>query len=191
MIRRTTWLAAFTAGFLSICAAAHAVVLNAGESARIVFAATTATAPFDFVDFNLMFSAANPFGPNETLSYSTFNSFDAPLTSDIFSSGSSIYTSGLFGQLTRNAIIPFNPATVLTTTSFSVDVTAVTGNFDLVGATADFEHIIYTSGINELGVPGVFASTVPEPSSWALMLSGFTVLAFAARRRKQSAAVAA
>ena len=188
MIRRTTWLAALAAGCLTVSTAAHAVVLDPGDHASIVFASTTATAPFDFVTFSLMFSQANPFGPNETLSYSTFDAHNVPLTSATFSSGSSIYTSGLFGQLTRNAIVPFNLATALTTTSFTVVVTAVTGSFDLTGATADFEHIIVTSGINQLGVPGVFA---PEPSTWAVMLSGLTGLAFAARRRKQGAAVAA
>lgn len=185
MIRRTTWLASLVAGCLGISTAAHAVVLNAGDSARIVFTATTATAPFDFVLFNLMFSSTDPFGTNETLSYATFDSHNAPLTSDTFSSGPSIFTSGLFGQLTRNAIVPFNPATVLTTTSFSLNVTAVTGSFDLTGATADFEHVIFTSGVNQLGVPGTFATAVPEPSTWALMLLGLTGLTFAACRGRQ------
>lgn len=185
MIRRTTWLASLIAICLGIGTAAHAVVLNAGASARIVFTATTAPAPFDFVDFNLMFSPANPFGTNETLSYATFNSLNAPLTSDTFSSGSSIYTSGPAAQLTRNAIVPFNPVTALTTTSFSLIVTAVTGSFDLTGATADFEHIIFTSGANQLGVPGAFATAVPEPSTWSLMLLGLTGFTFAACRRRQ------
>ena len=77
MIRRATWLAVLAAGFLGIGTAAHAVVLDPGESATIVFTATTGTPPFDFVDFNLMFSSANPFGPNEKLSYATFNALNA------------------------------------------------------------------------------------------------------------------
>jgi hypothetical protein len=99
-----------------------------------------------------------------------------------FSSGSSIYTSGLFGQLTQNAIKVFDPANVLTMTSLSVDVTAVQGSFDLIGATADFEHIIYTSGTNQLSVPGVFVSSVPEPATFALLGGGIAGLA-ASRRR--------
>ena len=99
-----------------------------------------------------------------------------------FPSGDSVFTSGLFGQLTQNAIPPFSLATALTTQSFSALVTATSGSFDLIGATADFEHIIETSGPNQLGVSGTFAA-VPEPSTWAMMLLGFAGLSFAGYRK--------
>ncbi len=187
MSKSTFGLALCAVGFLATATTAHAVVLDPGQSARLSFTATTATAPFDFADINLMFSAADPFGTNETLSYTTFDANNVQLVSSIFSSGSSVYTSGLFGQLTRNAIAPFNPATELTTNSFSVVVTAVSGSFDLTGATADFEHVIFTSGPSQFGVPGVFATAVPEPAAWAPMAAGLAGLGFVGRRRKRTA----
>jgi hypothetical protein len=190
MIKSVSAFAACLAACFVFSTASQAMVLNMGESARIDFTATTGTTPFDFVTFNLMFAAANPFGPNETLTYETFDGDNQTLLSTTaFSSGSSVYTSGLFGQLTRNAIVPFNLTTALTTQSFSVLVTASTGSFDLTGATADFEHIL-TSGQNQLGVEGAFA-TVPEPSPWAMMLVGFAGLAFARYRWSGKAAATA
>jgi hypothetical protein len=178
----------FAASVLCVNTNAQAIVLNVGDTARFNFTATTAAAPFDFVDFHLMFSAANPFGTNETLSFQTFNANNVLLTSATVASGISVFTSGLFGQLTENAIVGFNPATELTTNSFSVVVKDVTGSFDLTGATADFEHIIFTSGTNSLGVVGTFAPAVPEPSTWAMMILGFAgISAMTYRRRKQTA----
>jgi hypothetical protein len=77
-------------------------------------------------------------------------------------SGSSIYTSGLFGELVQNAIAPFSAATALKTSSFYALVTDVQGSFDLTGGQANFEHI-FTSGNNQFGVQGTFASAVPGP----------------------------
>lgn len=169
---------------LQFVAPAHAVVLNMGDSAKIDFTPTTATAPFDFVVFNLMFSEANPFGPNEALSFSTTDGNGTTLVSPTsFPSGDSVYTSGLFGQLTQNAIQPFSLATALTTLSFSLVVTATSGSFDLIGATADFQHVL-TSGTNQFGVVGTFAA-VPEPSTWAMMALGFASLGFAGLSRSR------
>lgn len=157
---------------VGVVAPSQAVVLIPGESARIDFTATTGTTPFDFVTFSLNFSSSNPFGPNETLSYTSF------------SSGHSIYTSGLFGQLTRNAIVPISSS--LATNSFSVLVTAQTGSFELIAATADFEHIL-TSGTNQLGVAGTITA-IPETSTWALMMLGFAGRGFGAHRTRRDAA---
>jgi hypothetical protein len=191
-MRSKLLMAALLVALCSGNTGAHAVVLNVGDSAKINFAATTTMAPFDFVDFNLMFSAANPFGTNETLSYQTFNANNVLLTSATVSSGSSVYTSGLFGQLTENAITGFNPATELTTNSFYAVITDVSGSFDLTGATADFEHIIYTTGTSQLGVSGTFvASAVPEPSTWAMLLLGFAGIGLITYRRRSTPALIA
>ena len=164
---------------------ADAVVLNVGQSATINFVSTTPNPPYDFVDFSLTFSSTNPFGPSEALSYSTFDSNNVLLTSASFPSGNSVFTSGLGGQLTQNAIMPFNPGTMLTTGSFSLIVTAVSGSFELTGATANFEHVIFSSGPSQLGVTGTFVVGVPEPATWAFMLLGFAGLGFVTRKRLQ------
>lgn len=174
-------------GCASFSAAASAVVINQGESARITFTSTTGTPPFDYIPFHLMFSQANPFGTNETLSYATFDANNASLTSATVDSGSSVYTSGLFAQLTQYATVNFSSAKALTTPSFSLVVTAVAGSFDLTDATADFQHLL-TPGVNQFGVVGVFAiPAVPEPVSWAMMVGGFGLVGGAVRRARQRA----
>jgi hypothetical protein len=189
MPHRVGWVAAAILSFggLSSIDAADAVPLAPGQSVTIDFTSTTATPPFDFVTLTLDFSSANPFGPNEQLKFSTFNANNAPLTSATISSGNSVYTSGLGGSLTENAIVVFNPATELTTTSFYAVVTDLTGSFDLTDAQANFEHVIYTTGTNQLGVEGAISAT-PLPAALPLFASGFGAIGLLSWRRKQKAA---
>lgn len=169
-------------GLLAASSPANAVVLLQGQSATINFVGTTGTPPYDFVPVNLMFSSENPFGTNETLSFSTFDANNSPLTSGVISSGSSIFTSGLGGQLTFNGVVPFSAGTALTNNSLRAVITATTGSFDLTGATASFQHI-FTSGTNQNGIAGTFvaASGVPEPGTWLMLLLGFGIVGYTLR----------
>jgi hypothetical protein len=189
MFGRKNCILAAIALTIGLVSSAHAVVLNVGDMARINFAATTGTPPYDFVTLGLDFSQTNPFGPNETLKFSTFDANNNPLVTTTVASGNAVYTSGLFGELTQNAIMPFSATTALKTNSFYATVTDISGSFDLIGAEANFEHI-FTSGTNQLGVQGTFASAVPEPSTWAMMILGFLGIGLLGYRRRNSALLA-
>ena len=170
-------------GFLLWGPSAQAVVLDVGQSAHLAFTATSAAGPYDFVTVQLNFATANPFGPSESLQFSTYDSNRNPLITTTIDSGNAIYTSGLFATLTTNAIVAFNPATELASNTFYATITDLGGSFDLTGAEANFEHVFYTTGTNQFGVPGAFVAAVPEPSTWAMMLLGFAGLGYVGRRQ--------
>ena len=183
------WIAAAVsvAAFMGT-APADAITLTAGQSATITFTATTGTPPYDYVPLTLDFGTDNPFGTNETLKFSTFNANNTPLTSMTVSSGNSIYTSGING-LTENGISPFSLSTALTTQTFYAIVTDVTGSFDLTSAFAGFEHVIATTGTNQLSVEGSISAT-PIPAALPLFAGGLGALGLFGWRKKRKAITA-
>lgn len=74
-----------------------------------------------------------------------------------------------------------------TNTPFGIDYQKFTLTFTAGGAT----NLLFTNGTvgdNMLGLDTVTVTAVPEPATWALMLGGFLMVGFAARRRAGSVA---
>jgi hypothetical protein len=165
---RSAFVVLALAGF---CGTAHAIVLNVGETARVDYAPGSdgaGTPPFAFIKLGFNFSNADPFGPNESLSYQVYAQDGTPLGGGVASAGSSEYTSGLLGALTESVF----PSPALASTSFYATVTSTGGSFDLLGGQADLYN--FAGGASQFGSVGTVAAAVPEPSTWAMMLLGFT-----------------
>lgn len=177
-----------TAVIITVGSPASAVVLNVGDTARVNYAPGVfgaGTPPFAFISLGFNFSNANPFGPNETLSYSVFAPNNTLIGSGTASAGNSIYTSGLFAALTLSVF----PSSPLNSTTFYATVTDTSGSFDLIGGQADLYN--FAGGASEFGAVGTVVAAVPEPSTWAMLILGFAGVGFMAYRRKSKPALMA
>ena len=175
---RTAIVALALAG---VCGTAHAIVLNVGETARVNYAPGSdgaGTPPFAFIKLGFNVSNADPFGPNESLSYQVYAQDGTLLGGGVASAGSSEYTSGLLGALTESVF----PSPALAGTSFYATVTSTGGSFDLLGGQADLYN--FAGGASQFGSVGTVATAVPEPSTWAMMLLGFAGVGAAALGRR-------
>ncbi len=74
----------------------------------------------------------------------------------------------------------------------NVDTITLGGNYFVVGGVGlHFNKLILTAGVGETatGQLSAVAGPVPEPATWGLMIAGFGIVGFAARRRSTTVLV--
>jgi hypothetical protein len=109
------------------------------------------------------------------LNYLTVNFANAVFTTFIGSSS---------GALTAS-----EPCCVVDVSSNFLDVSTLDlNNFAL--SMSGFSKPFHPGTSFVANVSGTFAGVVPEPATWALMISGFGMVGFAARRRRAKAVIA-
>lgn len=150
-------------------------------------------------------------GPTFNRALSDFSSLSAAGTNvryNVF--GFSVSTSGDYTFLTTGSYdtftflygSPFNPASPLsnglhgnddllpapfTTSGFAASLTAGS-SYSYV--TTGFAANNFGAYSTTIGGPGSVIPAVPEPATWALLLSGLGIVGFAAARRRSSAVIA-
>lgn len=92
-----------------------------------------------------------------------------------------IFTTTVGGR--SGSFIASAPTSTVTVTSDFFDISNVNvDNFSL--SFSGFSQV-YKPGVDFVSnVSGTFAGAVPEPATWALMIAGFGMVGFAARRRR-------
>jgi opacity protein-like surface antigen len=129
---------------------------------------------FKFVDFDLQGLGFGSATIDATLT------FDSPITGSVGSTGSANYVEFLgfltAGSLTWSPVLPNNPITTANGSTFDVSFQDLSG---LKGGSHVADYVTITA-----------ENVVPEPASWALMISGFGMAGSMLRRRRTAAALA-
>lgn len=99
------------------------------------------------------------------------------------------FTNAAFGTVqggSAGAFVASPPAGTLTVTSDVLDVSRfVTSDFSL--AFSGFSRPFDPDRTFRANVSGTFAGAVPEPASWAMMITGFGLVGMVSRRRRPAA----
>ena len=138
--------------------------------------------------------SAHSIGPAITFLGQTAQRFSGTFS---FTTGAINYLSGTFTDVIAGAgggltlTSTDNPTEYVTFTSNVIDNNLLTNDRSLSIGFANVTPTVHITngslGWFAAGVSGTFSSTVPEPSTWAMMLLGFVGLAYAGLRRQHKA----
>jgi hypothetical protein len=185
-------------GFVAACFAAVVALSPAAASAALLTYTETAnvSGSLDGVPFTDNVLTLEAFGDTSSVSGGpSFFSLDVPLTFTLSGGGFGTFTDD------ETAVIANQAATLAGFSDFTTDKfilgtsSAVFGAYDLrttIGPVSggaifnpgsSFATSAGTLVIGSLSGDATFTATIPEPSTWAMMLLGFAGLGFAGYRR--------
>ena len=151
------------------------------------------------------FAAVHPLGNIDPVNAGSYNETDSTgaidvegtfsLTTGANTAVSATIATGSAGSYTPGLLELFMGATLIDSMALVFNGSAYTASFtDLLGPGNYTAEIMGTVNVARLGVGGTVSTlSVPEPSTWAMMLLGFAGLGYAAFRRssrRQGSAVA-
>jgi hypothetical protein len=189
-------------GFVAACFAAAVAVSTGTASAALLTYTETAdvSGSLDGVPFTDNVLTLKAVGDTSSVSGGpSFFLLDVPLTFTLSGGGSGTFTDD------ETAVIANQGATLAGFSDFTTDE-FILGTSSAVFATYDLRAVIgpvtggaiFNSGssfatsagtlvIGSLSGDATFTATIPEPSTWAMMLLGFAGLGFAGYRRSRKA----
>jgi len=168
-----------------ILAGAVAVVLGASGLPTGAFAAITPLGTLDPPDASGFFDINGHGAISDTGTFDLLvNDVTTALSVTIAASMSTMYSPG---TLTLYEGSPFT-GTVVMSEALTYNGSAYTASFTDKLNSGDYYYVVTgTNNVNLLGVgTSVITSSVPEPSTWAMMALGFAGLGYAAFRQRKT-----